>query len=70
MVLNINACALFLGTFLHELLHYLKRHLNKNNDNYCFETLTLLTNSISFCMVLGNTIILRYHYSFKNTTPK
>ena len=37
MVLNINACALFLGTFLHELLHYLKRHLNKNNDNYCFE---------------------------------
>ena len=51
MVLNINACALFLGTFLHELLHYLKRHLNKNN-------------SISFCMVLGNTIILRYHYSF------
>ena len=28
------------------------------------KTLTLLTNSISFCMVLGNTIILRYHYSF------
>ena len=39
MLTNINACALFLGTFLHELLHYLKRYLNKKNDNYFYNTL-------------------------------
>ena len=38
MLTNINACALFLGTFLHELLHYLKRYLNKKNDNYFYNT--------------------------------
>ena len=36
---NINASALFVGTFLHELLHYLKRALNTSNTNYYNNTI-------------------------------